>query len=213
MVDEHYSAFMFQYNYNYSFWLNTYSVLYIWLCFWTVVLEKTLESPLDSQEIKPINPKGNQPWIFAGRADAEAEASILWPPDAKNWLGKDPDAGSDWGQEEKRTTEDEMVEWHPWLSGHEFVRTVGYSDEKRSLACCSSWVMKSHTGLSDGTTTTAWPHSLRIWVLPQTTQSFYILELCQKPQPVPSTLIKMSYFVKWYNTLGWCAAHPFLYKL
>ena len=88
-------------------------------CFWTVVLEKTLESPLDSKDIQPVHPKENQSWIFIGRADAEAP--ILWPPDAKTWLiRKNPDAGKDWRQEEKGTTEDEMVGWHHWLSGHEF---------------------------------------------------------------------------------------------
>ena len=86
-----------------------------------MVLEKTLESLLDTKEIKPVNPKENQPWIFIERTDAEAEAPILWPPDAKNWLiWKDPDAGEDWRQEEKRMTEDEMVGWHRWLNGHEF---------------------------------------------------------------------------------------------
>ena len=90
-------------------------------CFWTVVLEKTLESPLDFKEIQPVHPKGNQSWIFIGRTDAEAETPILWPPDVKNWLtGKAPDAGKDWMQEEKGTTEDEMVGWHHWLDGHEF---------------------------------------------------------------------------------------------
>ena len=90
-------------------------------CLWTVVLEKTLESPLDSKEIQPVHPKGNQPWIFIGRIDAETETPILWPRDAKNWLtGKDPDAGKDWRQEEKRVTEDEMVGWHHRLNGHEF---------------------------------------------------------------------------------------------
>ena len=89
-------------------------------CFWTVVLEKTLESPLDSKEIQPVYPKGNQRWIFIGRTDAEAETPIRWLPDVKNWLlGKDPDAGKDWRQEEKGMTEDEMVGWHHWL-GHEF---------------------------------------------------------------------------------------------
>ena len=88
-------------------------------CFWTVVLEKTLESPLDRKEIKSVNPKGNQPWVFIGRTDAEAEAPILWPPDVKGWLiGKDPNAGEDWRQEEKGTTEDEMVGWHHRLNGH-----------------------------------------------------------------------------------------------
>ena len=89
--------------------------------FWTVVLAKTLESPLDCKEIKPVNPKGNQSQIFIGRTDAEAETPIFWPPDAKNWfIGKDPDTGKDWRQEEKGMTEDEMVGWHHWLSGHEF---------------------------------------------------------------------------------------------
>ena len=90
-------------------------------CFCTVVLEKTLESPLDSKGIQPVIPKGNQSWIFTGRTDAEAETAILWPPDVKKWLiWKDPDAGNDWRLEEKGTTEDEMVGWHQWLSGHEF---------------------------------------------------------------------------------------------
>ena len=89
-------------------------------CFWTVVLEKTLERPLDCREIKPVNPKRNQSWIFIGRTDAEAETPILWPPDVKNWLiRKDPDAGKDWRQEEKGSTEDEMVGWHHQLNGHE----------------------------------------------------------------------------------------------
>ena len=90
-------------------------------CFWTVVLEKTLESPLDCKEIQPLHLKGNQSWIFIGRTDAEAETPILWPPDVKNWLtGKEPDAGKDWRREEKGMTEDEMVEWHRRLNGHEF---------------------------------------------------------------------------------------------
>ena len=90
-------------------------------CFWTVVLEKTLESPLDCKEIQPVNPKGNQSWIFIGRTDAEAEAPTLWPTDVKNWLiGKDPDPRKDRRQEEKGTTEDEMAGWHHWLNGHEF---------------------------------------------------------------------------------------------
>ena len=90
-------------------------------CFWTVVLEKTLESPLDHKEIQPVHPKRDQSWVFIGRTDAEAETPILWPPDAKSWLiGKDPDVGRDWGQEEKGTREDEMARWHHWLNGHEF---------------------------------------------------------------------------------------------
>ena len=90
-------------------------------CFWTVVLEQTLVSPLDCKEIQPVHPKGNQSWIFIGRTNVEAETPIFWPPDGKNWLtGKNPDAGKDWGQEEKGTTEDEMVRWHHWLNGHKF---------------------------------------------------------------------------------------------
>ena len=105
-------------------------------CFRTVVLEKTLQSPSDSKQTKPVNPKGNQPWVFIGRADSEAP--ILWPSDAKNWLiGKDPDAGKDWRQEEKGTTEDEMVGWHHWLSEHEFEQTPGDSERQGSLECCS----------------------------------------------------------------------------
>ena len=109
-------------------------------CFWTVVLEKTLESPLDCKEIQPVNPKGNQSRIIIGRIYAEAENPMLWPPDAKNWLtGKDPDAGKDWRQEEKGTTEDEMVGWHHWLNGHGFEWTLGVGDGQGGLACCSPW--------------------------------------------------------------------------
>ena len=112
-------------------------------CFWTVVLEKTLESPLDCKEIKPVNPKGNQPWIFIERTDAETKALILWPPDAKSWLtGKDPNPGKDWRQEEKGTTEDEMVGWYHQLNGHEFEQALGVGEGQGSLACCSPWDCK-----------------------------------------------------------------------
>ena len=105
-------------------------------CFQIVVLEKTLERPLDSKEIKPVNPKRNQPWIFIGRIDAEAETPIVWPPDAKSWLiRKDPDAEKDWGQEEMVVTEDEMVGWHHRLSRHEFEQTLGDSEWQGSLKC------------------------------------------------------------------------------
>ena len=107
-------------------------------CFWTVVLEKTLESPLDCKEIKPVNPKGSQSWMFIGRTDAEA--SILWPPDVKNWLTrKDPDAGKDQRQDEKGITEYEMVRRHHQLNGHEYEQAPGDDDGQRSLACCSPW--------------------------------------------------------------------------
>ena len=108
--------------------------------FWIVMLEKTLESPLDCKEIKPLNPKGNQSWTFIGKTDTEAEAPILWPSDSKNWLiGKDPDAGKGWRQEEKGMTEDEMVGWHHRLNGHEFVQAQGDDEGQGSLACCNLW--------------------------------------------------------------------------
>ena len=124
-------------------------------CFWAVVLENTLESPLDSKEIKLINPKGNQSWIFIGRTDAETEAPILWPPDAKSWLiGKDPDAGKDWGQEEKGTTEEEMVEWHHWYNGHEFEQTLGDSagEGREAWPAAVHGVAKSQKWLNNWTT-------------------------------------------------------------
>ena len=109
-------------------------------CFWTVLLGKTLESPLDCKEVKPVNPKANQSLIFFGRTDAEAEAPILWPPDAKSWLiGKDPDAEKDWGQEEKGTTEDKMIGWNHWLNGHKFGQTPGNGEGQGNLACCNPW--------------------------------------------------------------------------
>ena len=112
-------------------------------CFWTVVLEKTLESLLDCKEIKSVNPKGKQSWIFIGRIYAEAETPIFWPPDGKNWLiGKDPDAGQYWRLEEKWMTEDEMVGWHHQLDGHEFEQALGVGDGQGSLACCSPWCWK-----------------------------------------------------------------------
>ena len=107
---------------------------------WTVVLEKTLESPLDCKEIQPVHPKGDQFWVFIGGTDAEAETLMLWPCHVKSWLiGKDPDAGKDWGQEEKGTTEDEMAGWHHQLDGHEFEWTLGVGDGQGGLACCDSW--------------------------------------------------------------------------
>ena len=119
------------------------------LCFWTVVLEKALESPLDSKGIKPINPKGIQPWIFIGRTDAEAEAPLLWPPDMKSWLiGKDPDAGKDWRQEEKWTTEDQMDGWHHRLNGHDLSKLQMLEDRGAQCAAVHA-VAKSRTWLSN----------------------------------------------------------------
>ena len=109
-------------------------------CFWTVVLENTLESPLDCKEIQPVHPEGDQSWVFIGRTDVEAETPILRPPDAKSWLSwKDPDAGKDWQQEEKRMREDEMVGWHHRLNGHGFGWTPEVGDVRGGLACCGSW--------------------------------------------------------------------------
>ena len=111
-------------------------------CFWTVVLEKTLERPLGCKEIQPVHPKGDWSWVFTGRTDVEAETPVLWPPDVKNWLiRKDPDAGKDWGQE-KGMTEDEMVGWHHRLDGHGFDWTPGGGDGQGGLECCDSWGRK-----------------------------------------------------------------------
>ena len=108
-----------------------------------MVLEETLESLLDCKVIKPVNPKGNQSCMFIGRTDAEAEAPILWPPDMKKWfIRKDPDARKDWRQEEKGTTDDEMVGWHHWLSGNEFEQALQVGNGQGSLACCSPWDCK-----------------------------------------------------------------------
>ena len=110
-----------------------------------------LDSPLESKEIKSVNPKGNHPWIFIGRTDVEDEAPLLWPPNAKSWLiGKDPDGGKGWRQEEKGTTEDEMVGWHHWLSGHEFKQALGVGDGQRSLVCyCMGLQRVGHDWLTE----------------------------------------------------------------
>ena len=119
-------------------------------CFWTIVLEKTLESPLDGKEIQPVHPKGNQSWIFIGRTDAETEAPILWPPAAKNWvIWKDPDAGNDWRREEKGMKEDEMVEWHHQPDGHEFEQAQGVDDAQGRVL--QSMGSQSWIGLSNRT--------------------------------------------------------------
>ena len=122
-----------------------------------MVLMKTLQSTLDWKEIPPVHPKGDQSWVFIARTYVEAETPILWPPDAKSWLiGKDPDAGKDWGQEKKGTTKDEMVGWHHWLNGHGFGSTPGVGDGQGDLACCGSWVCKE----SDMTEQVNWTDSV-----------------------------------------------------
>ena len=146
-------------------------------CFWTVVLEKTLESPLDFKEIQPVHSEGDQPWDFFGRNDAKAETPVLWPPHTKSWLiGKDFDAGRDWGQEKKGTTEDEMAGWHHWLDGHESEWTPGVGDGQGGLACCDSLGCKK----SDTTERLIWSdlnYTICTWLfdsLQYTFLSFYI---------------------------------------
>ena len=132
-------------------------------CFWTVVLEKTLESALDCKEIQPVHPKGDQSWVFFGRNDAKAETPVLWPPHAKSWLiGKDSDAGRDWGQEEKGMTEDKMAGWHHGLDGLESEWTPGVGDWRGGLACCDSWGRKE----SDTTEWLNWTELNGLMVFP-----------------------------------------------
>ena len=134
-------------------------------CFWTSVLENTLESPLDCKEIQPVHPKGDQMWKYIGNTGAEAETSILWPPDVNNWLiWKDPDAGKDWGLREKRTTEDEMVGWHHWLNGHKFEQAPGDSEGQRpgvlqSMGSQRVW----HDLVTDQQQQGYWLHIWRTW--------------------------------------------------
>ena len=160
-------------------------------CFQTVVLEKTLESPLDSKEIKPVNPKGNQPWIFIGRTDAEVEAPILRPPDAKSWLtGKDPDPGKDWKQQEKRATEGEMVGWHHWLNGHQYEQTLGDSEGQGRLLCCSPWGHKE-TQLSD------WRTKLLLTTLGEKVSS----KIWMGSKEWNQNLNSGNMYLNWYNCL------------
>ena len=160
-------------------------------CFWTVVLEKTLESPLDSKEIQPVNPKGNQTLIFIGRTDAKAKAPILWPPDVKNWLiGKDPDAGKDWRQEEKGTTEDKTVGWHYQLNGHEFEQAPGVGDRQGSLVCCSPW---GHKEL-DMTEQLNWTE---LYLLSAMAHTLWSVFLSEQIHFLPITLSLIEFFLWW----------------
>ena len=161
-------------------------------CFWTVVLEKTIESPLDCKEIQPIHPKGDKTWVFIGRADVEAETPILWPLDVKSWhIGKDPDAGKDWGQEEKGTTEDEIVGWHHRLDGHGFGWTPGVGDGQGSLVCCSSWGRKE----SDTTEGLNW--ILLLKMVPKT--SVEVLPNVSKYRKTVMCLVKKIYVTKLHS--------------
>ena len=144
-------------------------------CFRTVVLEKTLESPLDCKEIQPVHPKGDQSWMFIGRTDFEAETLIFWPPDAKSWLiWKDPDAAKDWGQEEKGTTEDEMAGCHHRLDGYESEWTPGVGDGQGGLACCNSWGQKE----LDTTKWLNWTELNPYWVYSVCQALFSVFHIC-----------------------------------
>ena len=176
---------------------NTSWALKNW-CFWTVVLEKTLESPLDCKESQTVHSEGDQPWDFFGRNDAKAETPVLWPPHAKSWLiGKDSDAGRGWGQEEKRTTEDEMAGWHHWVDGHESEWTPGVGDGQGGLACCGHGVAKSWTQLSDWSDL-IWSFPSRLfWFQRQETQ---LISSCRKEKM--EYLKKMDLKHEWIQRLN-----------
>ena len=164
-------------------------------CFWTVVLEKTLESPLDSREVKPVHPKGNQSWIFLGRIDTEAEAPLVWPPDSNNWIRKDPDAGKDWRQEAKGMAVDKMFGWHHWLDGHEFEQALGVGDGHGSLVCCSPWGCKD----LDMTERMNWTE-LNIGQIPLFTD---FLEFSLLLLYVDSSIWIWNHFIKWNPPVAW----------
>ena len=147
---------------------------------------RRLESPLDCKEIQPVHPKGNQSWAFIGRTDAEAETPIIQPPDEKNWFhGKDPDAGKDWGQEEKGTTEDEMVGWHHWLDGCELEWTPGVGDGQGDLACCSPWSCKE----SDMTERLNWTELTDQWKRSESSERIVSSTNNARTTEYPQTLI------------------------
>ena len=158
-------------------------------CFWTVLLEKTLLSPLDCKEIQPVRSKGDQPWVFFGRNDAKAETPVLWPPHANSWLiGKDSDAGRDWGQEEKGTTEDEMAGWHHWLDVCEFEWTLGDGDGQGGLACCDSW------GRSDTRVRHDWATELNWTELKHSQYLFF--------QPIAASVLISCFWYWWFFFLS-----------
>ena len=157
-------------------------------CFWTVVLEKTLESPLDCKEIHPVHPKGDQSWMFIGRTDAEAETPVLWPPHVKSRLiEKDPDARKDWGLEEKRPTEDEMAGWHHWLNGHGLGELWKLMMDKEAWRAAVHGVTKSRTRLSDWTELNSWYSGVTL-----------ITQLVKNPPTMPETPLD-----SWVRTARW----------
>ena len=166
-------------------------------CFWTVVLEKTLEGPLDCKEIQPVLSEGDQPWVFFGRTYAKAETPILWPPHAKSWLiGKDSNAGKVWRQEEKGTTEDDMAGWHHRLDGCEFEWPPGVGDGQQGLACCNSWGRKASDmterlnwteSISSGNISVhkrGWLHSTEAICCIKIIKHYYWKDLCTSTSPV-----------------------------
>ena len=167
--------------------------------FWTVVLEKTLESPLDCKEIQPVHSEGNQPWDFFGGNDAKAETPVLWPPHVKSWvIGKDSDTGRDWGQEEEGTTEDEMAGWRHWLDTHEFRWTLGIGDGQGGLACCYSWGHKE----SDTTERLKWTE-LNHW-----NNSYTLSFSCPQSKFHSSLLLYHFYLISLLP--NYSASHPFI---
>ena len=170
-----------------------------------MISEKTLESPLDCKEIQPVHPKGYQSWLFIGRTDVKAETPILWPPHVKSWLiGKDPDPGRDWGQEEKGMTESEMAGWHHCLDWHEFGETPGVGDGQGSLACCDSWGCKIRHDWATELNRTMWvitflPRSKRLLISWLQSPSAVILEPTKKSQPLFPQLFAM----KWWDWMPW----------
>ena len=161
-------------------------------CFLTVVLAKTLKSPLDCKEIQSVHPKGNQSWIFIERTDVEVETPILWPSNVKNWLtGKDPDVGKDWRQKEKGMTEDEMVGWHHQLDGHEFAQVLGVGDGQGSLESCSPWGLKE----SDMTEWT----ELKTWCSQNKYIHTYMKRLSIAAMSLPQLKKKQSLIASYFN--------------
>ena len=173
-------------------------------CFWTVVLEKTLESPLDCKEIQLVHSKGDQPWVFFGRNNAKAETPVLWPPHAKSWLiGKDSDAGRDWGQEEKGMRQDEMAGWPHWLDGHESGWTPRDGDGQGGLVCCDSWSLKE----SDRTEWLNWTElslsikiSILIWFMP-------IIGIAVLWKRLPNSFPNFHLFTCSFFTASQCTLH------
>ena len=178
-------------------------------CFWTVVLEKTLESRLDCKEIQPVHPKGSQSWVFTGRTDVEAETLVLWPPDVKSWLiWKDPDAGKDWGQKEKGKPEDEMVGWLHWLNGHGSGGTPGVGNGQGGLVCYGSWGCKE----SDMTERLNWTelkiYSIILMILSHILLRKYFPTLLKFSKHISLKIAKQEMKERWWGSKMWLYFKP-----